>query len=294
MGGRLADRRRVGKWKFADFGVGALIAANQTQATESRRRSLPDTDPHWMPLTFDRMPNELQASFCSEFPNGEELRNWVVGEFESQTGSQFQPATWSDHDVAKFRRWWWFQHANGDFTARRRPKLQNMMHLSLGSKVNVLAQRHCEICCGLLPSELQFPISVMPVRIAPESRQSLGSVNWAAFQSAVRAWFANRVLDIGSSRHLCIAITFVLSTERRDRDLDNMTKALMDAFARAIGFDDREIHHLDVAKVIGETTEEYVYIRTAPSYLQDQSTVMLPIFDGNFAVGEPLSLEDFV
>ena len=68
----------------------------------------------------------------------------------------------------------------------------------------------------------------------------------------------------------------------------------MDAFSRAIGFDDKDISHLDVLKLIEKTPEEYVFIRLSPSYLHDKSTVMTPFFDGKWGVGEALKLEDYM
>jgi len=67
----------------------------------------------------------------------------------------------------------------------------------------------------------------------------------------------------------------------------------MDAFSRAVGFDDKDIHHLDVLKLIGQVPEEYMFIRTAPSHLQDCSTVMVPSFEVNWAGQEKLNLADY-
>lgn len=145
----------------------------------------------------------------------------------------------------------------------------------------------------MLSHEVQFPIAVLPIRIAPQSRQVLDKIDWAAFQQAVATWWKRKTLDLGLSKHVCIAVTYVLTTDRKDRDLDNMTKAIMDAFSRAVGFNDKDIHHLDVLKLIGEAPEEYMFIRTAPSHLQDRSTVMVPIFDANWAGQEKLKLEDY-
>ena len=132
------------------------------------------------------------------------------------------------------------------------------------------------------------------MRIAPESRQSLDRLKWEAFQKAIGQWFNERHLDLGRISHLCIALTYVLSERRKDRDLDNMTKAIMDAFSRAVGFDDKDIHHLDVLKLRGPCPEELVFVRIAPSHIQDESTVMVPEYQGRFEVGDAISIDDFV
>lgn len=250
--------------------------------------------PEWVPLTFEKMPLDIQQTLTSEFPHGSSLRDWVISEFEKQCFRVFEPLVWSDEAASLFRKWWWYQYEKGDFAIRSHPILQHMLYPSISSKASALSQRHCEICSGMLPADAQFPISILPVRIAPESRQTLKKIKWDAFQAAMKDWFAARTLFLGPSQHFCIALTYVLSDKRKDRDLDNMTKSLMDAFSRAVGFDDKDIHHLDVLKVIGKTNEEYLFIRIAPSYLEDKSTVMMPIFDSGWAVGEALNLRDYM
>jgi Holliday junction resolvase RusA-like endonuclease len=252
-----------------------------------------DRSPNWVPLSRSNMPEAVQSNFDSEFPIGSALRAWVIAEFETQTRTKFDPNSWSKDAAIRFRKWWWYQLEQGDFIFRKKPTLQHMLHPSLSAKANALSQRHCPVCNGLLEADAQFPISNFPVRLAPESRQSLDQVNWAAFQAAIKHWFEARTLNLGPSRHLCIAVTYALNESRNDRDLDNMTKALMDAFSRAIGFNDKDIHHLDVLKIFGDTNEEYVFIRVAPSYLYDNTTVMVPVFDGAWGVEPPLILEDF-
>jgi Holliday junction resolvase RusA-like endonuclease len=255
---------------------------------------LQDYDRSWVPLTLDRIPYDIQKTLKSEFPIGSDLRGWVIAEFEKQCSVAFDPVTWSVEAATLFRKWWWYQYEKGDFAIRKRPVLQNMLHLSLSAKASSLSQRHCQVCSGMLPADSQFPISILPIRITPQSRQALKKIKWEAFQAAMKAWFDKRVLAFGPSKHFCITLTYVLSDQQKDRDLDNMTKALMDAFSRAIGFNDKDIHHLDVLKLIGETDEECVFIKIAPSYLQDISTVMIPIYDSVWAVGEALQLQDYM
>ena len=78
-----------------------------------------------------------------------------------------------------------------------------------------------------------------------------------------------------------MALTFVLKHERDKRwprDVDNMAKAVMDAFSRAVGFDDKFVHHLDIIKLIFPAAEEYVYIRIAPSALNEHADVVASTF----------------
>ena len=101
-------------------------------------------------------------------------------------------------------------------------------------------------------------------------------------------------VELGATGQLCVAITFLLSDSGRDKDLDNMVKALQDGVARAIGFDDRHIHHLDVIKVIHPASEEFVIIRIAPSALNEHDNVSLLVENLSWAGAEPLRIEDFL
>lgn len=72
-----------------------------------------------------------------------------------------------------------------------------------------------------------------------------------------------------------------------------MAKALLDAFSRALGFDDKNVHHLDLLKLIDDFQEEYVVVRVAPSHLQNRSNIVLPIANHAWAGQPALRLADF-
>lgn len=67
-----------------------------------------------------------------------------------------------------------------------------------------------------------------------------------------------------------------------------MAKALGDALSRALGFNDKHIHHFDLAKLRGQFPEEYVVIRAAPSNLSDNRDVMVPEARHIWAVGDAM------
>ena len=254
-----------------------------------------DTDSEWTPLTLDQMPASIQNQLRQPSVDGAELRSWVLGEFERQVGFPADPLNRNTDDFALAMKWLAFQLETGDFYFRKHPVLQALLHGTLTSKVNALAQRHCYVCSGLLPTEWQYPIWVLPIRIEPESRQSLDSVDWAAFQLAIRSRFAanpNRY-DPSSYRHFCIAFTFALSKLSPDRDVDNMAKALLDAFSRALGFNDKNVHHLDLLKLIDDFPEEYIYIRVRPSHVGTRSDVLFPLVSQSWAGQPALRLKDF-
>ena len=73
----------------------------------------------------------------------------------------------------------------------------------------------------------------------------------------------------------CMSLTFVLNRAHRERDIDNMSKALIDATSRAMGFDDKHIHHLDAVKLMSPDVEEYVRIRLARSFVNVHDDVAI-------------------
>lgn len=76
--------------------------------------------------------------------------------------------------------------------------------------------------------------------------------------------------------------------------MDNMSKAILDAFSRAVGFNDRFVHHLDVVKLIFPITEEYIYIRVAPSALNEHSDVVASTFHHSWAGMQKIELADYM
>ena len=255
-----------------------------------------DREKEWTPLTFEQIPAPIQNQMRQPIFDGTDLRAWVVGEFKRQVGLSVDLPNFTKSELALAMEWWWFQSEKGNISFRKYPVLQSLLHGTLTAKVSTLAQRHCYVCSGLLPSERQFPIWVLPIKIEPRSRQALDRINWSAFQSAVRSRFdaSHSNYDPSCYVHLCLAFTFALSRSHAERDVDNIAKALLDAFSRALGFNDREVHHLDILKLIDDFPEEYVYIRVAPSHVGCRSDVLLPIVNQCWAGQPPLLLKDFV
>ena len=138
------------------------------------------------------------------------------------------------------------------------------------------------------------PVSRFTVRITPISRQASKPEIFKAFQAAFAKRFSDRSKDIGKTGRVCIALTFILNKKQKDRDVDNMSKTILGAFPRAMGFDDRFVHHLDVAKLIFYSTEKYVFIRIVPSALNEHDDVIAPTFHQSWAGMQPIELADYM
>lgn len=243
-------------------------------------------------LLDELVTEDVTREIGANYPDVDVLRAWIDAELRRQTGI----ADWNSEIEAEQKiisEWMIFQMTSAIFVTTQR-HLRRLLFDSYSAKLNWTAQRPCLHCGGLAPSSEQVPAHTITVRIGPSSRQTLGRAEWAAFQAAIKHWFAKKQIALPPGSKYCIALTFVLGRKRRNRDLDNMAKALMDAFSRAVGFDDADVHHLDLMKFIGPYDEEYVTIGMRPSYLGNDLDVLRRRARHGFAVADPLDLADFM
>lgn len=254
-----------------------------------------DTPVGWKPIA---VTDEVYEQMNKEAPDVSWLRRWMLANYAAQSGAQIQPETATPTQLAELARWLIFQEMNGGTGALRRRwrRLEHILHGDYSGKVGAISRRHCFMCHGGRPADDLFPVSKHTVRITPISRQASESKpgTFNAFQAAFVKRFSEHPVDIGKTGRLCIALTFVLSARKPDRDVDNMSKAILDAFSRAVGFNDRFVHHLDVVKLIFPCTEEYVFIRIAPSALNEHGDVVAPGFHHSWAGMQPIELADYM
>lgn len=247
----------------------------------------------WRLLYEADLPVEVLAQLQNEIPDKRVLKQFLLDAYNSQSEDRTRDKALG----TDFIKWLWFQLEHGDAVQsvlmRRWPRLQTLLFETFSSKVTKLSQRHCFICGGTHPPSALFPIYVLPVRITPISRQATTPMLFRAFKKAICSHFERRSIDIRHSR-LCLAVTFVLDSQSRDRDIDNMVKAFQDALAEALGFNDRHILHLDVIKLRFRNIEECLYVRIAPSYLNEHDDVVLQQLNHSWAGQEALDLEKFM
>lgn len=176
------------------------------------------------------------------------------------------------------------------------PALRRRLHQSFSSKISGVAQRHCPVCHGGVETTYQIPVFTRAIRIRPISKQASKASLIGALERAYRHTLSNRMEALKSMSAFCLALTFVLSFSgrARDRDVDNMSKATLDAFSAAVGIDDSRIHHLDALKLVVPASEEWLYLRIAPSFLNKHLDVVAPVTHHTFAVGDRLDLKDFI
>jgi Holliday junction resolvase RusA-like endonuclease len=203
----------------------------------------------------------------------EDLKNL----FEASTGQE-----WNPEDGVL----WLMQHYEDLQIYYKEPKLMKSAHVTLSDKGNWLAQQSCAIC------DPDFPIRVIPIRIEPESWQSLRPVDKRAFKAAVASRLGVEHVSPISGR-ICISLLFVCSSHRRMRDVDNLAKLMIDAVKGILMGDDKDVDHLSLVRLDHSDAEEYVVVRISNSHLNDHRNVVYPALRHGWAGAVPLKLEDF-
>lgn len=228
---------------------------------------------NWNALKMQDLPDSLIAELSKEIPDKQLLIQWLRAKFNEVWGSL-------QLDEDNFMQWLQFQYENSELPLffRKWPRLQPIVHVNFSSKISSIMQRHCSICEGAIDQHSNFPIFVLPLRIRGRSRQSLSTTGFHHYQRVIREHFDKRYLVIPPEGGLCLTLTFVLNQRSKDRDVDNMSKAFMDSFSRALGFNDARIHHLNAVKLLFPDVEESVYARLQPSHINSE---------GNFDVAVP-------
>ena len=167
------------------------------------------------------------------------------------------------------------------------PVLDKSAHVTLSDKANWLAQQGCHVC------HPASPISVIPLRIRPESWQALDSIDKAAFKAALSHRLSRSPHIKAQEGHICLTFLFVCSARRRARDLDNMAKLVVDSIKGIVMGDDRDVDHLNLMRLTHEGEDEYVTFRISASNINNHGDVVHTELRHCWAGAEPLKIEDF-
>jgi Holliday junction resolvase RusA-like endonuclease len=250
----------------------------------------------WQPLQNSDVPSEVWEQFKSQSPDTNVFRQWLAKIYSQQIGENFEVSSATQKDLKRFSSWLGFQTIKSGFVLgfRNHHILQTIFYNDQSSKITIVSQRHCSICRIGRPEEELLPIHTFSIRTTPISRQATRSDTFKAFKKALKAHFSQREIGLGQTGRICLSLTFVLNKRKRDRDLDNMTKALLDALASALGFNDRHVHHLDIVKLIFPDTEEYLYVGLAPSALNEHLDVINPVMHFSWVGTQRIDLADFL
>jgi Holliday junction resolvase RusA-like endonuclease len=166
---------------------------------------------------------------------------------------------------------------------------------SLSSKINSLYQYHCPICMHSgVDMNAMFPQFVIPIRISAISGQSSKARIKKAFKNAIKHRLQrHESIPFKLNQKLCVHIVFVMGKNSRNKDVDNMTKPLLDALQGILFENDRDIDHLSVLKIRIDDDEDYTILNIAPTFVNNHDDV-IPSLHHGWAGAEFLDLQTFM
>lgn len=219
------------------------------------------------------------------------IKKHVIEAYNRENGCSFDLETATDAEEKNIVRWLNGVMMDHKFSAFEitKPLLHNLFSRevavniplfsnSLSVKVTTLSHFHCPIC----KAENQFPVKVIPLKINPESKQALAQIKGlrAAYEKAIKSAFVKKEMSFLPGEHLCVLVVFVLGNGNKEKDLDNMSKAMMDALQGDCLFpNDADIDHLNLFKIRHKNPDSFVYINIRRSDLNEHHDVLIEKFD---------------
>lgn len=167
------------------------------------------------------------------------------------------------------------------------PVLGKTAHIDLSDKAIWLSQLWCCVCNPV------GTINTFPLRILPQSYQSLDSVDKAAFKAAIALRLKKSPHIEKQAGRICLSFLFICRESRRVKDLDNMAKLLMDSLKGLVMGDDKDVDHLSILRLAHDGDEEFVYVRISSSSLNNHEDVADLSMKHSWGGAEALQLEDF-
>ncbi len=154
----------------------------------------------------------------------------------------------------------------------KKPVLLPFLSTNLSDKIFALSQVSCPIC----DTPSFTPRRTTPIAVPPVSKQSAvkgKSKRLKEFEKNVQEWIARYrdSLIFKEGEKLCIHI---IGKGNRDKDLDNMSKALLDALKKHLFWDDKDIEHLSLMKIKVDDYEGFMTVQIKVSHLNNHERVL--------------------
>lgn len=256
-------------------------------------------------MNEEQLKDALLDQANKDSPDYEEIKRLIFKIYNLQNITKLDPNTASSDEVQQVVDWILKLRAGvsdgysepswvDNLLYRKKHILLGFFFPTLSEKINHLFQYNCPICTN----ENSYPIRDLPIRISAISKQATakdrGKIR-KAFEKAIRSRLMNENIVYKRDDKLCIHVVFVTTKNKRDKDLDNMSKALLDALNKILIADDRNIDHLSLVKLkwLGEEEEEFITVNIRRTMLNEHKDVLLPVMNHQFANGDYLKLEDF-
>ena len=159
---------------------------------------------------------------------------------------------------------------------------------NLSEKANILWQRPCRVCSP------KTPLSMFSIRSTPLSYRNQDVKIKEAFVNAIQTKLGSVHLKEWNKKRLCLSLTFIVNNGRTEKDIDNMSKLLMDAFHDVFYKNDRYVDHLDSLKIRSDSNEEFILFRLMESDINEHRDVTTVEYSHGWAGQEVLDLDDYI
>ena len=97
-----------------------------------------------------------------------------------------------------------------------------------------------------------------------------------------------------NGKRLCLSLTFIVNNGSTEKDIDNMSKILMDAFHDVFYKNDRYVDHLDSLKIRSDSNEEFILFRLMESDINEHRDVTTVEYSHGWAGQEVLDLDEYI
>ena len=171
---------------------------------------------------------------------------------------------------------------------KKTPIFIQPFYSTLSNKVSFIAQQPCLLCTE------EFQIKTIPIRIRPESYQSIDAKLKEAYKFALNEWVKEKGFNDFSNCRICLQLLFICSQNRSEKDVDNMAKLVLDALKDALFGDDKNVDHLSIYKFMHLEEEEFIYINIRKSKLNKHIDTLINEFHHNWGSREMIDLIKYI
>lgn len=218
----------------------------------------------------------------------------IIEAYKKDTGKHINLDNYSNKERESFIKWAYEEPQRVHIftqSIKRATVLIPNFSVTLSDKISAISQFHCPLC-GTEP-----PARIMTIRIPPESYQSLEKRRLTkAFSAAIKDYLEKESFTYPKGTDLCVLIVFVICGGSKNKDLDNMSKALLDGLKGNLFHDDIDIVHLNSVKFkINELDKKdaYITVNIRPSKLLSNENVIFPIIRHKFCQ-DFIDLKDYL
>ena len=242
---------------------------------------------------------EMEEQLSSANPDFERIRTLVLDAFNIENGKEYSLDEITKKEQAEVIRWMnkaFRKNKDASQTVERLALATTTVRTpffsaSLSHKILNLAQFHCPLC-----RVMDGIISVIPIRISAISKQAAANRKGVrkAFEKAIAHNFKHKPLRFEKGDKLCVCTIFVLGKGNRDKDLDNMSKALMDALEGILFSSDMDIVHSNLIKFNCVEGESFIQVNIRKSNLHEHDDVLFQTMAHGWAGQPTLCLNEFM